>query len=1081
MSQKPRLKKWKCAEFLYLFVHAACFANMKGTMMKKTRRIMTGLVFIGLFMLPSVIFSQAMPDTGQTACYDAAGNVLDPCPAMGEDFYGQDCQYQPQHPRSYTKLGIGGVELAGDALHVDDGGPWIMTRDNVTGLVWEVKAIANMNDTYTWEDATDVFIVGLNATNFGGHNNWRLPTIKELAIIANLGTYSASIDTEWFPNTVSPSWYWSSMEYAGNTSYAWGIDFYYGSSGNLNKVNSLYVRAVRGERSGLLGDLPTPNHFHDNSDGTVTDTFTGLMWQRASSLDFYNWQDALAYSENLNSAGHSDWRLPNCNELITLVDFTEYNPAIDTDSFPDTLSSPYWSSTTFASGIDQAWRVSFLNGKGSGYEKTNTYYARAVRGGQSGSLGNLVILTPRQASSWDIGSVMPICWETDQFGPDVKISLSRQGGLDGTFETIAELALNFGQYDWTIIGEPSVNCVIKIEDTDNSALWVSEGLFVIFGQSSSDTDSDGLSDDIENDPSSCTDFNDADTDNDGIIDGDEDVNQNGFVDGGETDPCDADTDGDGVQDGTEQGVTTGHADTDPAIFQPNEDDTTTTDPLNPDSDHDGLVDGQEDVNSNGLVDAGERDPNNMRDYSFSASSANISNPFMPSDVENIGTRINYGGFGTWDGYSRYIETVGIEFVDGVECVKFLVKGHGNDPDPDLDPEWYYVWLAEDTDQCLWILQAYNSESDQTFTHGVASAFLIMPADPVVGQIILNGPDYSEIMSVNASVPLLGTGAGPFSGCLEIKVVKSGATGEETEYYALGNWTIKHEMNSGAYGWETEPDSNQLPADDFDDNSLGDMWSLIEDDPKKVWLEETNQRLEARATTEMSEATATCISNQWQLSTGQDFSTQIDWRHLSLARDAGLFFAITIPNMLEETFIGLSVERKDDTGFPEFICDGSTNGNEFFDYDILRMVNDGIFYISYNSTNDRLYLSINGYWRAEDPATGDWVFEGLLKGAWQRDSVMVSFGFWNDENTAYISGDAYFDNFQVTQGSIIGNCDDGDINCDGNIDLTDAILSLKIAVSINPDQPIFKFADVNNDGKIGIEEAIIAIQVVAGIE
>jgi len=214
------------------------------------------------------------------------------------------------------------------------------------------------------------------------------------------------------------------------------------------------------------------------------------------------------------------------------------------------------------------------------------------------------------------------------------------------------------------------------------------------------------------------------------------------------------------------------------------------------------------------------------------------------------------------------------------------------------------------------------------------------------------------------------------------------------------------------------EADQLPTDDFNDNTLGDLWDLVEDVPTKVWLEETNQHLEARAIAEMSEAEAACISNQWLLSTSQNFSMQIDWHHLNLARDAGLFFAITLPGMIDETFIGLSVERKDDTGEPEFICDGSTNDFEFYDHDIPRTVNDGIFYISYNSSSDLLYLSINGYMRTENPENGDWVFGGLLKGDWNRDSVAVTFGFWNDENAAYNNGDAYFDNFRVLEGTIV---------------------------------------------------------------
>jgi len=64
-----------------------------------------------------------------------------------------------------------------------------------------------------------------------------------------------------------------------------------------------------------------------------------------------------------------------------------------------------------------------------------------------------------------------------------------------------------------------------------------------------DADGDGLSDTLEN--TTCTDPFDADTDNDGISDGAEDLNKNGVVDSGETDPCNNDTDGDGMPDGWE--------------------------------------------------------------------------------------------------------------------------------------------------------------------------------------------------------------------------------------------------------------------------------------------------------------------------------------------------------------------------------------------------------------------------------------------------------------------------------------------------------------------------------------------------
>ncbi len=110
---------------------------------------------------------------------------------------------------------------------------------------------------------------------------------------------------------------------------------------------------------------------------------------------------------------------------------------------------------------------------------------------------------------------------------------------------------------------------------------------------------------------SCTDPNDADTDDDGILDDVEDANQNGIVDPGETDPCRVDTDDDGIQDGTEIGLLDSDigGDTDTDVFIPDADPTTTTNPLDSDSDNDGVSDGEEDANHNGAMDDGETDPN----------------------------------------------------------------------------------------------------------------------------------------------------------------------------------------------------------------------------------------------------------------------------------------------------------------------------------------------------------------------------------------------------------------------------------------------------------------------------------------
>jgi hypothetical protein len=131
-----------------------------------------------------------------------------------------------------------------------------------------------------------------------------------------------------------------------------------------------------------------------------------------------------------------------------------------------------------------------------------------------------------------------------------------------------------------------------------------------------DGDGDGIPDVVENaspcpDPRTTPRANDADTDDDGIADGEEDTNKNGVKNFGETDPCRLDTDNDSIQDGTELGLTLNDigSDTDTAIFQPDLEPSTKTNPLDKDSDNDGLLDGEEDKNHNGRVDAGESDPN----------------------------------------------------------------------------------------------------------------------------------------------------------------------------------------------------------------------------------------------------------------------------------------------------------------------------------------------------------------------------------------------------------------------------------------------------------------------------------------
>ena len=396
---KKILNKFACF-FALLFFSGLAVASepIKSEESQKTKAIPA---IVSLLMeeisTPDAIFS--FPDTGQNKCYSNSG-IID-CPTdPGAPFYGQDAQY-PRITRSYTKLGQEGAELENDAAHADNGGEWVMTRDDVTGLVWEIKTSDNKNVEYTWSEAGN-FIDQLNNNGggFGGFTDWRLPSRAELSSLSDRSKHEPAIDPNWFPDTMS--WrYWSDTTVAQYTSRAWRVNAAIGFVYHESKTNNSYhVRAVRG---------PVIDHnMVDNNDGTVTDKTNGLIWKKCSygqqwdgnsqsctgTAELLTWENALA-----KAAQESDWRLPNINELQSLVDDSVYSPAIYEPFRPhsppvlspgpdhaDTL--PYWSSTTDVRfpAYDRAWLVNFVDGSNNydGYRgdqgvKTLEFYVRLVR------------------------------------------------------------------------------------------------------------------------------------------------------------------------------------------------------------------------------------------------------------------------------------------------------------------------------------------------------------------------------------------------------------------------------------------------------------------------------------------------------------------------------------------------------------------------------------------------------------------------------------------------------------------------------------------------------------------------------
>lgn len=107
------------------------------------------------------------------------------------------------------------------------------------------------------------------------------------------------------------------------------------------------------------------NRFIDNEDGTITDTETGLMWSKDANLSrtYKTWEQTLDYVNNLTICSYSDWRLPTIKELMSLLDYGQYGPALPAGHpFINVQSSNYWSSTAVASYQSYAWIVYMWDG-----------------------------------------------------------------------------------------------------------------------------------------------------------------------------------------------------------------------------------------------------------------------------------------------------------------------------------------------------------------------------------------------------------------------------------------------------------------------------------------------------------------------------------------------------------------------------------------------------------------------------------------------------------------------------------------------------------------------------------------------
>jgi pimeloyl-ACP methyl ester carboxylesterase len=246
--------------------------------------------FLGAALPPPI--TGRLNDTGITwSGHATSGNAVI-CGGAGHPA-GQDCHYGRDAQAAagqltkigggnagfdYTKISNSGQPLPASATLGSGLNDWACTRDNVTGLIWEVKVnnaahVRHMGHSYTWYNPnspdgnpgsvgstpscgntlggqacnTHTYTQGVNAAGLCGASDWRLPTRKELQGLVDYGWLNPAIDGTHFVNTTSSN-FWSGSPRAGDFSSccAWGVHFGFGYAGDEIRSIPGGVRLVRG-------------------------------------------------------------------------------------------------------------------------------------------------------------------------------------------------------------------------------------------------------------------------------------------------------------------------------------------------------------------------------------------------------------------------------------------------------------------------------------------------------------------------------------------------------------------------------------------------------------------------------------------------------------------------------------------------------------------------------------------------------------------------------------------------------------------------------------------------------------------
>jgi hypothetical protein len=307
----------------------------------------------------------------------------------------------------FTKIANSSLDLAEAAGLGIQAQEWSCTRDNVTGLMWEIRPnqpghLRDRSHRYHWYNSdgaanggaagsrggaacggtlpacnTEAYVDRVNAIGLCGYTDWRLPTADELLSKAHFGGSDPTVDQQAFPDVpLTGQGFWSGTPNAAASNSAWLVSMRLPVADRFaEKSTDLHVRLVRGEptraidtasgetRPGCRADIhPTAalgSAFvlvDGVPDGYACQPETGLLWRRcalgqnwtgdgcAQNANTVGWERALTDAAAFGETW-SDWRLPNVKELLSITERRCVSPAVDTRVFRDLPPGTLWSSS----------------------------------------------------------------------------------------------------------------------------------------------------------------------------------------------------------------------------------------------------------------------------------------------------------------------------------------------------------------------------------------------------------------------------------------------------------------------------------------------------------------------------------------------------------------------------------------------------------------------------------------------------------------------------------------------------------------------------------------------------------------